>query len=57
MRNYQLRKANKTYSEEFFFLEKNKCVCVCGGVVWDCIYMYIHICSLGFGVILLIFQN
>ena len=28
-----------------------------GGGSWDCIYIYIRLCSLGFGVTLLIFKN
>ena len=53
MRNYQLRKTNNELTlKKIFFLTNNN-----WGGGWDCIYMYIHLCSLCFGVTLLIFQN
>ena len=52
MRNYQLRKANTELTlKKKNFLANNK---------WEQagnVYMYIRLCSLGFGVTLLIFQN
>ena len=52
MRNYQLRKANTELTlRKKNFLANNK---------WEQagnVYMYIRLCSLGFGVTLLIFQN
>ena len=53
MRHYQLRKTNNelTLKKSCFFGECN------GGGGWDCIYMYIHLCSLCFGVTELNFQN
>ena len=52
MRNYQLRKANTELTlKKKFFLANNK---------WEQagnVYMYIRLCSLGFGVTVLIFQN
>ena len=54
MRNYQLRKTNNELNlkKKFFWqmISRGK-----GG--WYCIYMYIRLCFLGFGVTLLIFQN
>ena len=53
MRNYQLRKTNNEVTlKKKKFLVNNK-----WGRGWDCIYMYIRLCFLGFGVTLLIFQN
>ena len=54
MRNYQLRKTNNELTlKKNIFLANNKW----GGGGWDCIYMHIRLCSLCFGVTLLIFQN
>ena len=42
----------KTYSEKKYFSVNNK-----WGECWDNIYVYIHLCSLCFGVTLLTFHN
>ena len=64
MRNYQLRKTNNELTlKKKFFLANNKWGGWGGGGGggggggWDYIYMYIRLCSLCFGVTLLIFQN
>ena len=46
MRNYQLRKSNNELTlKKKIFLANIK-----WGGDWDCIYKYICLCSLGFGV-------
>ena len=53
MKNYQLRKTNNELTlKNCFFLVNNK-----SGEVGTKIYIYIRLCSLCFGVTLLIFQN
>ena len=54
MRNYQLRKTNDelTLKKKNFWANN-----MWGGGGWDCIYMYICLCSLCFGITLLIFPN
>ena len=55
MRNEQLRKTNNelTLKKNFF----RRIISGGRGRGWDCIYMYIRLCFLGFGVTSLIFQN
>ena len=53
MRNYQSRKTNNEFTlKKKTFLANNKF-----RRDWDCIYIYIRLWFLGFGVTLLIFQN
>ena len=57
MRNYQLRKTNNelTLKKIFFLGGGGGGAILGGGGDWDCIYKYICLCYLGFGVTLLIF--